>query len=373
MRKAWIKQLKTRVKKIKPLFHVLVTAPTLVSTVYFGVIASDVYVSESTFVVRSANSQSTLNTMGGLLSSVGVGKSVDDVYNVQTFISSRAALNILEKNLNVKDFYSDYGDWFNRFNTFGLNNSNESFYQYFRDKVNMYIDSVSGIATLRVESFLPEQGYLINSQLIKIAEDRVNELNQRARRDAIKFAQENVNRARDYSIQTAKELMDFRIQNGLFDVNSQTKSLLTAIETLQTQVINIQAQIIQLKESAPESAQIASLESRKTALEAEIAEQMQKIVGSDASLVVKNVEFQRLNLENTIALQQLTSSITSLQAAQDEASRKQLYLEVISPASKPDLAELPNRFYNILATLIIGLLLYGLTSLILASIREHKN
>ncbi|RIY38493.1 capsule biosynthesis protein [Psittacicella gerlachiana] len=373
MSKNWREQVKMRLKKLSPLFYLFVVAPTLISILYFGIIASRVYVSESTFVVRSANSQSTMSAMGSLLSSVGVGKSVDDAYNVQTFISSRAALQELEQDLPVKAYYSHRGDWFSRFNPLGFNGSNEAFYQYFREQVSMNIDSVSGIATLRVKAFVAEHGYEINRKLIALAENRINELNNRAHGDAIKFAQENVNRARDYSIKTAQELMEFRIKNGLFDVNSQTQALLQVIESLQAQVVTIQTQIAQLKASAPQSPQIRTLEIKQKSLEAEIAEQMKKVVGDNESLVGQSVEYQRLNLENTMALQQLTSAITSLQAAQDEASRKQLYLEVISPASKPDLAELPNRLYNIFATFIIGLLLYGLISLILASVREHKN
>ncbi|WP_262407808.1 capsule biosynthesis protein [Psittacicella hinzii] len=329
--------------------------------------------SESTFVVRSANNQATISTMGSLLSSVGVNKSIDDAYSVQSYITSRAALHTLEGTVDVRDYYSKQGDWFSRFNTLRLNNSQEAFYQYFREKVSIRVDPVSGIATLRVKAYKPEEGQEINSRLISIAENRVNELNTRALNDAITFAKNNVERAQEYSLQTAKALMDFRIANKIFDVNAQTQALLQLIESLQADIVKNQAQISQLKASSPDSLQIKTLESRNRSLEHEIEVQMQKIVGDDSSLVGQSVVYQRLSLENSMAVEQLTSAISSLQAAQDEAMRKQLYLEVISPASNPDEAELPNRFYNILATFIIGLLLYGLTSLIIASVREHKN
>ncbi|EJS83087.1 HexC, partial [Pasteurella multocida subsp. multocida str. P52VAC] len=56
-----------------------------------------------------------------------------------------------------------------------------------------------------------------------------------------------------------------------------------------------------------------------------------------------------------------------------EAERQQLYLEVISNPNTPDLALEPYRIYNIIATLFISLILYGITILLLASIKEHKN
>jgi hypothetical protein len=40
-------------RKMSPLFWICVVVPTLLSILYFGLFASDVYVSESRFVVRS--------------------------------------------------------------------------------------------------------------------------------------------------------------------------------------------------------------------------------------------------------------------------------------------------------------------------------
>lgn len=74
-----------------------------------------------------------------------------------------------------------------------------------------------------------------------------------------------------------------------------------------------------------------------------------------------------------MAEKQLTIAISSLETAKSEADRQQLYLEVVSHPSKPDMPQLPNRLYNIVATFIIGLMVYGILSLLSASVREHKN
>lgn len=84
-------------------------------------------------------------------------------------------------------------------------------------------------------------------------------------------------------------------------------------------------------------------------------------------------DYQRVYLENQLAEQQLAAAMTSLENAKAEAERKQLYLEVISQPNHPDMAQEPKRLYNIVATLIIGLMLYGIVSLLTASVREHKN
>ena len=78
-------------------------------------------------------------------------------------------------------------------------------------------------------------------------------------------------------------------------------------------------------------------------------------------------------MENELAEKQLAAAITSLEGAKAEADRQQLYLEIVSQPSRPDMAQKPTRIYNIVATFIIGLIVYGIASLLTASIREHKN
>lgn len=91
------------------------------------------------------------------------------------------------------------------------------------------------------------------------------------------------------------------------------------------------------------------------------------------SLTTQSAEYQRLILDDTLAKQQLTAAMSALQSAKEEAGRQQLYLEIIAKPNRPDLALEPHRLYNILATLILGLVLYGVLTLLLAGVREHKN
>jgi capsular polysaccharide transport system permease protein len=55
------------------LFVVMVLAPMLGAILYYGLIASDVYVSESRFLVRNSQHQSSSGLVGDLLQSTGLG------------------------------------------------------------------------------------------------------------------------------------------------------------------------------------------------------------------------------------------------------------------------------------------------------------
>lgn len=365
---------KGRLKKISPLLWVTVIVPTLISLVYFGVLASDRYTSQSSFVVRSPKSQSSLNGLGAILQGTGFSRAQDDIYTVQEYMRSRSALEKLRQGLPVREFYETKGDIFSRFNGFGLRGEEEAFYQYYKDKVNINFDSVSGISTLNVTAFDAAESQKINAALLKQGEALINQLNDRARSDTVRYAEEVVRAAEERVQQTSQNLTDYRINNGVFDLKSQSEVQMGLVSKLQDELIVIQTQLDQVRAVTPENPQIPGLKAREQSLRKEIAQQLRGISGSGkGSLSNQAADYQRISLENQLAEQQLAAAMTSLESAKAEADRQQLYLEVISQPNRPDLAHEPNRLYNIVATLIIGLIVYGIASLLAASVREHKN
>lgn len=368
------KPSKKRFPKISGLFWVTVIIPTLLSTVYFGCVASDRFISQSSFVVRSPSSQSSLSGLGAILQGTGFSRAQDDIYTVQEYMGSRSALDELRKSLPVREFYEKKGDIFSRFNGLGLWGEEEAFYQYYRNKLNIQLDAVSGISTLSVTSFDANESRKINAALLRQGEVLINQLNDRARTDTVRYAQEMVKHAEDRVKETSQNLTDYRIKNGVFDLKAQSEVQMGLVSKLQDELIVIQTQLDQVRAVTPENPQIPGLEAREKSLRKEISQQLKAISGGgDSSLSNQASDYQRVYLENQLAEQQLAAAMTSLESAKAEAERKQLYLEVISQPNHPDMAQEPKRLYNIVATLIIGLMLYGIVSLLTASVREHKN
>ena len=351
------KKKKKFFRKFNPLLWLTVIIPTLCSTVYFGLIASDQFTSQSSFVVRSPKNQASLNGLGAILQGTGFSRSQDDIYTVQEYMRSRSSLDALSKKMPVRSFYENKGDIFSRFNGFGLQGEQEAFYQYYREKVNINFDAVSGISNLNVSSFDAAESQRINAALLKQGEILINQLNERARQDTIRYAESVVAAAEEKVKDASVQLTKFRVKNGVFDLKAQSEVQLGLVSKLQDELIVIQTQLDQVKAVTPENPQ-----------------QIRAISGgSGRSLSNQAAEYQRAYLENELAEKQLAAAITSLEGAKAEADRQQLYLEIVSQPSRPDMAQKPTRIYNIVATFIIGLIVYGIASLLTASIREHKN
>ena len=165
------------------LFWLCVVVPTTLAIVYFGVLASDVYISESRFVVRSPKKPS-VSGVGMLLETAGFSNGSDEMRAAQGYISSREALRALDGDgLARRAWGNDSIFILNRFDPFGLDGSFEELFLYYDDKVAVDFDSETGIATMMVRAFTPQDAQVMNRRLLERAEALVNQLNDRSRGD----------------------------------------------------------------------------------------------------------------------------------------------------------------------------------------------
>jgi capsular polysaccharide transport system permease protein len=74
------RSFKARLASANVILWLTVILPTALAVVYFGLIASDVYISESRFVVRSPQ-RAAQTGIGALLQGTGFSRSQDDTYS----------------------------------------------------------------------------------------------------------------------------------------------------------------------------------------------------------------------------------------------------------------------------------------------------
>jgi capsular polysaccharide transport system permease protein len=347
--------------------------PTLVSVLYFGLIASDVYVSESRFVVRSPERQVT-SPLALMLKGAGFSKAQDDSYVVQDYILSRDALHALDERLKVQSAYSAASiDVFSRFAPLGLDESFEAFHRYFQGKVDVQIDTTSSITTLKAYGFAAEEAQRVNQSLLELSEDLVNQLNERGRQDMIRFAADDVADAERKAKAAALALAAFRNRQGVMDPERQSALPLQHVARIQDELIGARTQLAQVESIAPDNPQVPVLRQRVRLLEEEARVATQRVAGGgEGSLAGKAAEYQRLALDKEFADKMLASAFSTLEQARQDAQRKQLYLERIVAPSLPDSATEPRRLRNIFVTFVVSLMVWGILSLLIAGVREHN-
>ena len=364
--------LKRLLRRLDPLFLVSVFVPTLLAVAYFGFIASDVYISESRFVVRSPQRQSPTG-LGALLQSTGFARSQDDTYSVHDFVRSRDALRELDDKLKIRDAYSAADiDFINRFPGLDWDRSFEALYRHYQKHVGIEYDTASSISVLRVRAYAAKDAKTTNDLLLQMGERLVNNLNTRSRADLIEVALQEVKAAEERSKAAAVALSSFRSDRGVFDPDRQSALQLQGVARVQEELMAAESQLAQVKLVSPNNPQVASLNNRVDALRRAVASETAKVTGTGTSLSSKSPAYDRFVLEKSFADRQLAGALAAVDSARNEAQRKQLYLERLVQPNLPDMAVEPRRLRSTLMVFAVGLMVWGVLTLVVASIREHS-
>ena len=140
---------------LSPLFAGLVIVPTLLATLYFGFLASEAYVSESRFIVRSP-SKPNLSPLGMVLSGGNIVGASEESEAVTKFLGSRQALETINQDGYVTRAWGNGSIfWFDRFGFLGKD-TGEDLFEYFLGKVTANDSSSTMVTVLTVKSFDPQ-------------------------------------------------------------------------------------------------------------------------------------------------------------------------------------------------------------------------
>jgi capsular polysaccharide transport system permease protein len=351
-----------------------VVVPTCVAILYYGFFASDIFISESRFLVRSPQRQAQAGLFGEILQGSGLTHSQDDSYSVHDYILSRDALHVLQAKLDVrKAFTSRQVNPIDRFPGLSWGKSFEDFYRYYGRHVGVEYDSTSSISTLTVHAFTAQDAQRINSLLLQMSEDLVNTLNRRSRQDLIHYAEDEVNLATEQATAAAAALFDYRSKREIFAPDQQAAIQLVSVAKIQEELVATEAQLAQLRKLSPKNPQIIGLESRADTLRHAVGTEAAKVTGANGSFSARAPNFERLTIESTFADKQLGAALAGLESARSEAQHQQLYLERLVQPSLPDKAMEPRRVRSMFTVLLLGLIAWGVVSLLLAAIREHSD
>jgi len=363
-----------RVKQLGPVFLFTVVIPTILAIIYYMFIASDVYISESRFVVKNPDKPQS-SSLSTLLKSSGAGVSApgDEIASVEEYVMSRDALRELNKGNFITDVYGRTGiDWVGRFPGPVGGDSFENLYKYYKKKVSVGHEA-SAIATMQVRAYDARDAYRINEKLLQLGEQLVNKLNTRARGDLIRYAEAELKNSQEVAESAAVALSTYRNQQGVVDPDRQSTVQLQLVSKLQDELIASKTQLSQLRSFTPENPQIPVLQTRINDLTKEVNAETSKVAGGTRSLAGVQVRYQRLMLESQLADKQLAGSLASLEDARNEARRKQVYLERIVQPNIPDQPLEPRRTRGILSVLALGLVTWVVLSMMLAGVREHRD
>lgn len=352
-------------------FLLLVVLPTCLAVTYFAFFAADRYESEARFVLRSPG-RTIATQLPNILQAAGIARASDDGYIVREFLESRDAMDVLEKQAGLKAAYAAGGhDFIWTFPNFFTSRTEEGLYRHYLRMMSADFDNTTGVSTLKMQAFAPEAAQGLAAALLESAEGLVNRLNERARRDAIKVADIEVERMRARALAAQSALTTFRERERLVDPSQVTLAVLETIARLSVEAATLSVQIGELEKTSRNSPQITPLRSRRSAIEAQIVTERHRLAGDAQAIAPRIAEYERLMLEREFAAKALLTAMTALETTRVEAQRQQVYLEKVATPARPDYPAHPRRIIWCGVILVVGYMMWRMWRILLKDALGH--
>ncbi|QGM97395.1 hypothetical protein [Methylocystis parvus] len=348
-------------------FAFCVIAPVFVASVYWGLIASKQYLTETKFALRGSESSFAALGVSG-----GDEKQLQDSQVVTNYILGRSMVYTLDKSIDLRRIFSRPGiDYFSGFDS---DDPIEMLEKYWKKRVDASVDLMSGIISVQVRAFTPEDSLLISQKIIDLSEKLVNEMSTRSRRDALEQAQSELTRAEEHLKIATVNMRDARNAEGVLDAPAAAEALNKIITKLRLDLAAAQESLaLQSSASATQSPQVKLLNARVDSLKKQIAEYTAQIASREnsATLADRAGVLSERQVELGLAQQQYALASSTYESARIDLERQRAYLV---PFLRPTLAEksiYPRRWIEwsiIVAPAVLGwAILVGLAFLV----RDH--
>lgn len=352
-------------------FLFVVILPTAIAGAYLGLVASNQYISEAHFVVRAAgNSQSSSSSLSQLLGASGaMPASQTESLALGDYLTSHDAVATLDKRVGLTRIFQRPGtDFFSRLR--GAPEP-EALLKFYRNQVDLHYSSETGITTMKVRAFAPDDAYRVATTLLDVGEARVNALNQRAYSDALKVTRAQLVDAETELAEVQSRLTQFRQSERNIDPERSSSAQIELVSGLRAQLAAARAQLASMGGISQAAPQYRIAQRRVSALAAQVAAEDARLTGSNRAMADGLGAFEELKLRQDFAAKRYSAAAAALEGAREQAGRQQLFVVRVVEPNKPVKSLYPNRLWT-LATIFGGLLLvYGIGWLIAAGVREH--
>lgn len=356
-------------------FFVAVILPTLVVGLYLALFAKDQYRAEMRFAVRgNVEKLAGADDWGYFGFLIKLNNNQESLI-LASYIRSRAMVERVEKRLDLQAIFNRPRlDFWARL---GSAPSTDDFERYWQAMVDVSVQAISGILTVHVRAFTPEDALAVLEAIRVESEDLVNELSDRTRAATMASAERRL-------VAEAAGLTDLRLsfqryrgEEGVIDAGAAAKSAVDNATDLEKERIRRATELAAARQTLDADApSLQHLGRRIQAIDDSIADVRRGGAPAGdtqgaATSAHQRLKYDWLTVQNEMAEQRLKSAETALDRARVDLEKQQIFVSVYSPPALPERASFPHRGQTLMAVLMGCFVVWSLGKLSLASIRDH--
>ena len=348
-----------------------VALPTFLVGRYYYTEATDMYETESQFVIQKSEAAGA-SALGGLFSGTGFANSADSI-TVQGYLTSREAMMRLDDEMGYRaHFQQDFIDDLQRLPS---DASLEDAYKLYEDNVKVGYDLTEGVIHLEVIAATPEDSQAFSKALIRFAEERVDELSRRLREDQMKGAQAAYDTAEVEMFEAQAEVLRLQQSRGVLSADAEIAAQMGIINSLELQIEDKLLDLAEILDNPNPN------EIRSDILQREIDRRVERVAflrqkltettTSSVSLATISGELQIAETNMMTRQLMLQQSLQLLETARVDANRQVRYLSIGVTPIAPDVPTYPRKMESTILAFIIFMGIYIMLSLTVAILREQ--
>lgn len=350
-----------------------VLIPTCFVGYFYHEYATSQYISESRYLIQG-NSQTSTDVLGVVTGLTGTSPSGTDSLTVQNYINSHDFLEKIQNRIDIRNHYSnsDY-DWWSRLEAEA---SKEALLDYWSTSVvDIYYDSSSGISSMNVTAYKPETSQEISKEILGIIVSFVNGISNEAKQDALSFALEETTKAELEVERLRSQIARFNESENVISVEQNAQNEQGIVAELKNKLATAEAEYKSLTSYMQKSsikARLALSEINSIKQQIQVQQQTWSKPNQGNTVVEAVQSTARLEAQLEFAEKVYLNALTGLKQAQIDTTQQQRYLDVIVPPHLPDEPLKPTKILSTFTFFLVSFMLWGIFSLLLSSIRDHK-
>ncbi len=345
--------------------------PVIAVAIYVFLIATPMYTTEVRFSIRGSEASSSASSMGSMLASGGgvLGGLVDG-YAARDFIASRDAMVRLQSRVDLRALLAHpNADPLVRL---PADATEDELFDAYRTRVTARYNMMEQIVVLDVQAFSPADSETIARALIEVTEEFADQMNLRARTDALKASEAEVGNAEKRAADARIEMARWRDANGIVDPTADVTMINGLIGQLETQLTGSQNELAAIDATgARDHPRRRSLMTEIQTTKDRIAELRKRLGGAGSAAANQISRFEALKIAQEYAEQNLTAARQSLDFTRRAMLRQQKYVAVVAAPHADGRPSYPTPFTSLLAAAIIGIGLSFFGSLVFGVLRSH--
>lgn len=345
--------------------------PTLLAGYYFTQVATPMYATKSEFIIQQAE-PAAASGLGGLFQGTSMATQQDSI-SVQSYLGSREAMLRLDEEYGFREHFSDPS--IDPLQRLGPNASLSDAYNIYTRRIELSYDPTEGLVRMEVVAASPEKSLEFSNALIGYAEEQVDHMTARLRRDQMSGAREVYESAENARNEALQVLTEIQSEAEVLDPAAENAALMSRIANLEQQRDQLTLELSSLLDNpSPNAARVNATQARIDRIDSQIVNVRNQITqGQQGRLSQTEISARLREAEENYQARLLLvqDALRSMESARQEANRQVRYLSMSVRPIPPDSPSYPRAFENTAVAFLIFSGIYLMMAMTAAIIREQ--